>query len=104
MIEDAVEVGVFPGIHHAVAVEIFFDALEQDLRLERVWIVGVVAARAIGDVVERAAVDVDRHRNAGLEIDDVDGVAREVGLAEAAASLPIEPENEVNLPPVSQLS
>jgi len=95
MIEHSVPVGVLAWVHHAVAIEVLFDALEKDLRFEAARVVGVIAIRLGSDVVERARVDVDRDGNARLEIDDVDGVALEVGLAEATAALAIDQVLEI---------
>ena len=87
MVEHSVEVGVLARVEPPVAVGVFLDGLEEQVRFAAPRVVAVVAVGARDGLREAAAVDVERDGHAALQVDEIHGVAWQVGVAEAPSAL-----------------
>ena len=91
MVEDAVEVRVFAGVHDAVIVHVLIDGLKEQVGLRGARVVGPILRRVVEDVLKVSGVDVEGHRKPRREIDEVHRVVCPARLAKrvGAAALSV---------------
>jgi len=77
-VEHAVEVGVFPRVHHPVLVHVFVDGFEHQVRLTTARVIGVVSISVAGGVLKRPVSHVEGHGDPCAKIDEIHRVVGEV--------------------------